>query len=77
MHKILLDTDDKKLNERQVLRAINNSPISRKNMSFNFIKSGSEYWCLFSTSKEELELLPIELQDTAITYKKLEARTLS
>lgn len=76
MQKILLDTEDEKLNHRQVLRAINNSPISRANMSFNFIKSDDKYWCLFTTCDKERELLPPELKETLITYKALEAAAL-
>ena len=77
MQKILLDTDNETLNQRQVLRSINNSGMSRANMSFNFIKSGDEYYCLFTTHDDEKALLPIELQETSISYKKLKAKTLS
>lgn len=77
MQKILLDTEDEKLNQRQVLRTINNSQISRKGMSFNFIKSNDKYWCIFTTSDEERNALPAELKETSITFKALEAKTLS
>ena len=77
MQKILLDTEDEKLNQRQVLRTINNSQVSRKNMSFVFIKSDDKYWCLFTTCDEELNALPSELKKVSITFKALEAKTLS
>ena len=77
MQKILLDTDNETLNQRQVLRAINNSQISRKNMSFNFIKSGDKYWCLFTTCDDERNSLPDELKSTSISYQSLKAKTLS
>lgn len=77
MQKIILDTDNEKLNQRQVLKAINNSEISRRNMYFNFIKDGDSYICLFTTNDEERSLLPKELQDTSISYKNLAAKTLS
>ena len=77
MQKILLDTDNEKLNQRQVLRSINNSQISRSNMSFNFIKSGDQYLCLFTTCDEEKALLPKALQETSISYKNLKMKTLS
>lgn len=77
MQKIILDTDDEVLNQRQVLRSINAGGMSRKNMSFNFIKSGDQYLCLFTTCDEEKALLPKELQETSISYKRLKAKTLS
>ena len=77
MQKILLDSTDEKLNQRQVLRTINNSQISRKDMSFNFIKSKDKYWCIFTTCEEERNSLPKELKETSITFKALEAKTLS
>lgn len=77
MQKILLDTDDEKLNQRQVLRAINNSGISRKDMTFNFIESNGKRWCLFTTCDDERNLLPKKLKDTLISFKALEAKTLS
>ena len=76
MQKILLDTEDEMLNQRQVLRAINNSPISRKNMTFNFIKAGDKYYCLFTTCDEERDSMPQEMKDTSITYKKLQAKAM-
>lgn len=77
MQKIKLDTDNERLNQRQVLRQINNSPISRKNMTFNFIKAGDDYWCLFTTHNDERESLPKELQETGISYEKLAEKALS
>jgi acyl-[acyl carrier protein]--UDP-N-acetylglucosamine O-acyltransferase len=77
MQKILLDTDNEALNQRQVLRSINSSGMSRKNMSFNFIKAGDKYWCLFTTCDDERNALPDELKSTSITYKNLKAKTLS
>ena len=77
MQKILLDTDNETLNQRQVLRAINSSGMSRSNMSFNFIKAGDKYFCIFTTCDEEKASLPVELQETSISYKNLKAKSLS
>ena len=77
MQKIILDTDNETLNQRQVLRDINSSGISRKNMSFNFIKAGDQYLCLFTTCDEEKASLPIELRETSISYNNLKAKALS
>lgn len=77
MQKILLDTDNEQLNRVQVLRSINSSGMSRKNLSFNFIKSGGNYLCLFTACDDERALLPKELQETSISYKGLKMKTLS
>lgn len=77
MQKILLDTEDETLNQRQVLRSINSSGMSRTNMSFNFVKAGDKYYCIFTTCDEEKASLPQELQDTSISYDKLKAKSLS
>ena len=77
MQKILLDTDNEKLNQRQVLRDINSSSIDRSNLSFNFIKSVDKCYCLFTTCDKEKAALPVELRETSISYKKLEAKSLS
>lgn len=77
MQKIELDTHNEKLNQRQALRTVNNSQMSRANMSFNFIKDGDTCWCLVTTCDEERKMLPELLQETSITYKSLKAKTLS
>lgn len=76
MQKIELESDDEKQNQRQVLRAINNSPIDRSNMTFNFVKAGDQYWCIFATCDEERSSMPQELKNTSITYKALLAKSM-